>query len=178
MLERMPETRLDLIAADIKSEWGKGIDAQFAVGRLLIEAHRLMPDDRVYGRWFAEQRFPFKKATAFLLQRGSERELEVRSLIQSRVQENERDIGVPYAMQLLTAKPKPAPSILEDEAVPVDPNFASLRDAYNRILHVVEGEPTINGFLAMHADDLAKCGAYIKALAEAYTEARRERVAG
>ncbi len=86
---------------DIRKEFGKGIDAQFAIGNLLIEAHVLMPDDRVYGRWVAEQNFPFRKGTAFLLQRGAEREDEVRAFIAARVQENERDIGVPYAMQLL-----------------------------------------------------------------------------
>jgi len=170
-------TPLERIAAQIKAEWGKGIETQFAIGRLLIEAHQLMPDDREYGRWFADQHFPFKKGTAFLLQRGAEREPEVRALMAARSQENERDIGVPYAIQLLDApKPKPqAEAIPVTDATPADPAYAAIRQAYNVIAQVQEGEPTGNGFLTMHVEDLVKSAQYIQKLAGLYAEAKNAR---
>jgi hypothetical protein len=110
----------DTVAERIREEFGKGIEAQFAIGRLLNEAAAFLASDQypangefgrrgdeAYSRWVAAQGFPFKRGTAHLLRTGQQREDEVRALIAGRVQENERDIGVPYAVQLLTAPPTP-----------------------------------------------------------------------
>jgi hypothetical protein len=82
---------------------------------------------------------------------------------------------VTTAVKALLAKPKAPVTIPLADTTPVDPGVAALRDAYNVLLGVVEGEPTVNAFLSMHVDDLAKCAGYIRSLAAAYQEARNAR---
>lgn len=206
MLATMKVEPLDRIADDIRAEWGKGIESQFAIGRLLNEAAAFLASsayppvgeygrrgDEAYSRWRAEQQFQFGRGTAHLLRVGAQNEDKVRAFIEGRVQGHERDLGVPWAVQLLTAKTpaeraaKAHPGYADPEAAPqgeaVDPSFAALRSATRLILGWQPdgeggGEYTANAFKSMHVDDLAASAGFIKALADGYTEAKKARVAG
>jgi hypothetical protein len=134
MLERrraeeaaLPEDeRLAVIADDIRAAWGRGIEAQFEIGRLLHEAMKVCRRAAtgigtngpmaLYGRWLRAQNLPFGKRSAYDLRIGYEREDEVRALIGGRTP-NQRDIGVVRAIQLLTAKPKPSPAQREAQRI-------------------------------------------------------------
>jgi hypothetical protein len=96
---------LKRIANGIRKEWGRGIDAQFAIGRLLGQARAAFPADKEYGHWLKEQAFPFTYQTAWNLRMGAEREDEVRAYIALNASgEQSRDIGVTTAIKELTAK--------------------------------------------------------------------------
>lgn len=170
-------TPLERIAAFIHAEWGKGLEAQFAIGHLLIEARYHFPGDSDFGKWLKAQNFGFTTKTANNLRRGAEREQEVRAFIAARKETSDRDIGVVYAMDLLAApKPKPtAEAIPVTDTTPVDPAFDAIRHAYNVIAKVEEGEPTGNAFLTMHVDDLATSAGFIQKLAGLYGEAKNAR---
>lgn len=180
----MPEGRLEVIAEAIKAEYGKGIEAQFTIGRLLLEARRQFDaagggtgvdsPNVLFGRWLDQQNFPFSKSVAYRLRIGAEREPEVRALL---VQPIQREQGGPERtvsgmVQRLIAKPKPVNTIPPEEVTPVDPAYAALRAARNAIVGF-EGDQ--NAFLAMHVDDMAAAAGMIQAIANAYTEARNVR---
>jgi hypothetical protein len=178
ILATMEDTRprLDIIADEVRAEWGKGIEAQFSIGRLLAEAYTLFDgNDKGYGQWVAAQKFPFKGTVARLLRAGSEREDEVRQYLAHRTSDGQSDISVQTAVAYLSAgngkqvasRPNPEVEPVTD-TTPVDPAYAALRQAHQLI---VEG----GAFSTMHVDDLAKCAAYIKALAGAYNEAKASR---
>lgn len=177
MLDRMPST-LDDIAAQIKVQWGLGVEAEFAVGRLLSQARALFPgkqNDKAFGAWFAQQEFPFGQQKAHRLRWGAEHEAEVRALIASQSSSSAiRDIGVTTAVQYLNAKPK-APTADVGPTTVADPAYAALREAARLILGSPE-EPK-NAFLTMHVDDLASSAGWIKDLAGAYNVAKAERQA-
>jgi hypothetical protein len=111
--------RLDVIATDIKAEYGKGIDAQFAIGRLLNEAAELFPvhgggvvggsrggSHSPFGDWFRAQGFGFNLVTAWRLREAAKREPEVRAFISSRSAVNgSKEVGVTTAITELNAKP-------------------------------------------------------------------------
>lgn len=174
ILAKTPESSLERIATDIKAEYGKGIEAQFAIGRLLNEAYALFGNTQDYGHWFAEQDFQFGKTVARLLRAGADREDEVRLLLASR-KSGSRDISVQTAVEYMERAPAPStPQNNGDEDV-VDQNYAALRRAFNLIGVVVNGEPTGNAFLSMHVEDMAKSAGYIKVLAKLYNDAKAAR---
>lgn len=178
------EGSLDAIADDIRTEWGKGIEAQFAVGRKLAEAWAIFKGDKVaYGRWCQEQAFPFHRNTGQVLRLAAEREPEVRAYL-AEVNDSEgsqRDIGVMSAMKELQYGKRPpqgkyqAEVLPVEDATPADPAYAAIRAAAHAIVGTDE-EPK-NAFLTMHVDDLAKSAGFIKALATAYNEAKAQRSA-
>lgn len=109
MLEAMPETRLEVISGDIKDEWGKGIEAQFAIGRLLSEARSLMPgveNDIAFGEWFKSQDFPFSQQQARRLRYGAEHEAEVRAFIAATTSTRGPDMSVPTAVEYMKRRAK------------------------------------------------------------------------
>jgi hypothetical protein len=170
MLDRMPATLVD-IAEQIKAEWGKGVEAQFAIGRLLSEARAQFVGDKEFGRWFASQDFPFSRQTAWELRSGAEREPEVRGFIADHAHSHGRDIGIVWALQLMNAKPKPGAALVGPTA-DTDQDYAALRAAHSRILVVVDGVETGNKFLTMHVEDLSKSAILLKELIAAYQQAR------
>lgn len=184
MLADTPEGRLDAIARDIKAEWGKGIETEFAIGHLLIEARSVMPDNRDFGAWLKAQDFPFKYATARDYMRAAEREPEVRAFLDGYQELTGRDLRLSSAIQKLEGRAgNPSPSaeaVPVTDATPADPHYAALRAATYGILgyEVDEdgnGSFTKNEFLNMHVDDLTASAGYIKALAEAYNAAKAAR---
>lgn len=169
--------RLEVLADDVRTEWGKGIDAQFAVGKSLSEAYSILNNDKVaFGRWVAEQAFPFDQSTGYLLRIGYEREPEVRGFIANHGLVHERELSVTTATKRLIAGPKKSHTELTGEVepvtdtTPVDPAYAALRTAHRLI--VEEG-----GFVNMHVEDLVKCAGFIKDLAAEYTVAKSTRSA-
>ena len=99
-----PEGRLGDIVEDIKAEWGKGIESQFVIGHMLIEARSLMPSDPEFGKWLAVQSFPFSRQTAHRLRQAAEREPEVRAFIASRSEQSGKDISPTWAIQSLNVR--------------------------------------------------------------------------
>lgn len=99
-VERASE-KLDAIAAAIRREFAGGIDAQFAIGHLLISARELLPSNQLFGKWFDEQGFPFQRRTAHRLREAAEREDEVREFLAVRSGQAGQDINLGYAMQLI-----------------------------------------------------------------------------
>lgn len=180
-----PEERLEVIAYDINVEWGKGIDAQFAVGRLLLEARTIIESDKLFGQWLDAQPFGFSRQTAGRLREAAEREPEVRAFIATRSERSGKDIGVPEAIKLLNAGPKPVADgsdgddagelIPVTDATPAHPGYAALRAAHQALLGSEES-PT-NGFDDMHVDDMTKSAAYIMDIANAYKQAKAKREA-
>lgn len=175
-----PEERLEVIADEVRDEWGRGIDTQFRVGHLLIEAKAIMPATQDFGAWLDVQDFPFGRKTAGTLREAAGREPEVRAFIADRNARSGQDIGPTWAVRLLNAGPKPVADGTDDDdagelipvtdATPSDPAYALLRDATQAIVGTEEAPG--NAFLSMHVDDLAKCAGYIKDLATAYNAAK------
>lgn len=178
-----PEDRLASIAAEVRTEYDRSVDSQFAIGRLLAEARTLMPSDKEYSAWLKQEKFSFSYKTAYYLRLGAEREPEVRQYIEDRP-EGSRDIGVTSVVKYLLDG-KPAQPAVPNDQLPepiatVDQSFAALRTARNLILGIEVGEDgkdaaTGNAFLNMHVDDLTASAGYIKALATAYNEAKAAR---
>lgn len=100
--------RLVTIASTIRKEFGKGIDAQFAIGHLLREARAMFPADRDFGNWVREQSFPFTNQTAWNLRMAAEREPEVREYIDGLKAVGDRNIGVTTAFTELNRDKQPA----------------------------------------------------------------------
>jgi hypothetical protein len=174
MLDRLPATLSD-IAAQIKAEWGKGNAAMLVIGRLLSEARASFGEgDRSFGHWFKGQDFPFGQQGAWRLRYAAEHEPEVQVLL-AQPKPGGKERSVDNAVRILTAKPRVEADVGATDAV--NPAFALLRAAFNRILGVTDGEATGNAFRTMHVDDLALSATYIMALATAYSEARTERTA-
>jgi hypothetical protein len=163
------EESLAAIADSIKTEYNKGVDTAFDVGRLLVEARSLFPGDTEFGQWFREQEFPFVPRTSQRLMWAAQHEEEVRELIAT-TSKSQRDIGVVTAVQQLQAGPPKAKDPIVEEAEAVDPAYAAMRAAYFAVIGSEE-EPG-NAFLSMHAEDLTKVAGFIKVLAKAYNEAK------
>lgn len=164
------QTRLVGIAEDIRLWFGKGIDAQFAIGRLLMEARDLFPADQEFGRWLRAQELPFTYQTAWNLRMAASREPEVREYIALNAgREQPRDIGVTVAFRELNAGPKANPEVIPvTDTTPQDPGYAAMRAA-RRIL--VEEDH----FAAMHVDDMTKVAQAIKDIAAAYNAEKTKR---
>jgi hypothetical protein len=163
------ETRLGDIADDIRAEYGKGIESQFAIGRLLIEARDLHPSDKLFGQWFGRQSFPFGTSPAYYLRIGAEREDEVRALLASN--ETSSDWGVTSAVKFMTAKShveRTGEAEPITDTTPVDPAYDAIRTA--RRLLVDEG-----GFEAMHVDDMTKVALAVKDIVAAYNAEKTKR---
>lgn len=103
--ETRAEDRLVVIAEGIRSEYGKGIEAQFAIGRLLVEARELFRADQEFGAWFNAQNFPFVRSVGYNLRVGALREAEVRALLASRAT-TDKEVGVTTIVKRMLAKPK------------------------------------------------------------------------
>lgn len=170
------DERLVIIAEDIKAEWGKTIEAQFAVGRRLSEARALFEgpsQDKAFGRWMKAQGFPFGQSYAWRLRTAYEREPEVRKFIEAHASSTGNEVGIGWALVQLNKKAEP--EALPEKIDPVDPAYAALRTARNAILGP-EDAP-VNAFLTMHVEDLVKSAGFIKELASAYQAAKAERSA-
>jgi hypothetical protein len=174
MLEKSPEGTLERIATDIKVEWGKGIESQFAIGHMLSEAYNLLSggDKQAFGRWFRAQNFQFDQPYAYRLRIAAERESDVRAYLAANADHAQlhgrRPIeSITTVIQQWAAKPKP-PVADVGPTVPVDPAFAALREAHRLI---VDGD----AFLTMHIDDLHASAGFIKELVAAYQEAKARR---
>jgi hypothetical protein len=117
---------LNAIAKRVKTAFGKGIDAQFAIGHALLEARVLLPSNQEFGKWFAAQEFAISQQTAHRLAEAAEREPEVRAFIES---QQGRDISPTSAIKELNAGPAVDPELatagknvrelLEDETEPL-----------------------------------------------------------
>lgn len=177
MLDATPEGQLDLISADIKAEWGKGIDSQFAIGHLLIKARQQFAADIEYGRWLRSQFFPFSYETANRMRNAALREPEVREFIAGLSRSTDRrEISVTTAITYMNdgrvegGRKKD----VVGEPAQVDPNYAVIRAAYNKVLNPTpEGEAQGNGFIGMHIDDLLRARDMLKALVESWTAAKQ-----
>lgn len=182
---------LSTIALAINVEWGRGIDAQFAIGHLLIEARSLLPSNTEYGAWVDAQGFPFSKSTARNLRLGAEREPEVRAFIAERARQalvegkhDKGEVGVSYAVNLLTggqeggtraAAPSKAQAAAEKELGELsrtDSGFAAFRKGvYALLAYEVgeDGEGEFTGDLSqLAADELVEVAGLVMAVAEAY----------
>ncbi len=180
---QQPVSALSDIALDIKSEWGKGLDAQFAIGRLLEQARSQFADDEDigFGKWLAEQEFPFSRNTAWRLREASKQEPAVREFIASRpvLDGVERNIAsVSYAHDLMLRKPKAEndETPIQRGEAPDERGFTLLRTGIHTLLgwQVAEdgsGEATQNGLLLLPTDQLAELKVLIEALAPAFKEA-------
>lgn len=173
--ERQVAKRLDAIATSINKEFGKGIDAQFAIGRLLLEARSLMPSDPAFGQWFDQQNFPFSRPTATRLRQAAEREDEVRAFIAERG-ESVREVSVSGALQALNVGAQ------EEGRVP--------REAQRRVKELLADVPApVNGFLTWQAateqldlqtltvEELGQFAALLKSLVDGYQAERARRTA-
>lgn len=174
---------LDRIADSIRAEYGKGIEAQFAIGRLLMKARDMLPGNVEFGKWVDAQQFPFSRQVAWRLRVGAEREPEVRAML---VDSDQKQRGGPERtvsgmVQALIAGPQPVDRVAEAfPPVAVDQSLSLLRQAHHRILSVEVGEDgteqaTGNTFLSMHVDDLVASAGYIKDLVNAYQTAKAAR---
>jgi len=170
---------LDTLATKIREAWAAGVEKQLEVGRLLGEAYeRLNRDKKKFGAWQTRQNFGFSTTTAYYLRIGAEREEEVRGVIANRLMNKASEYSVvTIVAKVLLPAPRNPEVVPTTDTTPVDPAYAAIRDAYNRVLLVVDGEPTGNAFQSMHVDDMAKAAGYLKALVEAYQEAKLERTA-
>jgi hypothetical protein len=176
----MPKARIEVIADTIRSEWGKGIDSQFVIGRLLSEARASFGEsDKAYGKWVAEQEFGFSVSYAYRLRWAAENESAVRGYLESRASRTGKgpgpEVGVAGAVVALNRKPKTPEVILPGEAEVADPALSILRTARNTILGWDGEQATANLFTDAHIEDLREAGTIIKALAAAYSEARTAR---
>jgi hypothetical protein len=185
MLASTPEGTLDGIARRIKDEWGKGIDAQFAVGRLLMQAadqfppakrHMNTSDEKggrasggsPFGDWFRSQDFAFSQATAWRLRSAAEREPEVRAFITSQSKSNAggADIGVATAIEYMNRKPKTPEQAIAAHDARVTPVFAAFEKAATTMAEGMAQLPT---------DELTATARLIQRLAAVYGEVRSAR---
>lgn len=168
-----PPKRLKAIAKSIKAEWGKGIEAQFAIGHLLVEANALMPATQDFGKWLDAQEFGFSRQTAGRLRDGAEREPEVRAFIADRSRMLGRDVGLVTAVALLNATP--------DDRQP--------KERVKAMQELVGPEPETSGFVKFReaalnlnvsqlaTEELVEFAGLVKDLAGMYSEERRLRQA-
>lgn len=95
--------RLADIADEVRSEWGKGNEVAFTIGKLLAEARAFFGEgDRFFGQWFAAQEFPFGQQVAWRLRYAAEHEDEVRELL-SQPKPGGKERSVDNAVRMLTA---------------------------------------------------------------------------
>ncbi len=172
-LATMQKPRLDVIADEVKAEFGKGLDAQFAIGRLLTEAWDLLNHDKkVYGRWLAEQAIPLARSNIYYLRIGAEREPEVRAFITERLLVDEQELGVITATKRLLAPQQPKPGTGEvlpvTDTTPVHRAYDAMRTAHRLLV-------TESGFEDMHVDDMTKVAGFITDIVEAYKAERGKR---
>jgi hypothetical protein len=114
---------LDYIAARIHSEYRAAEDAEneafehhLAVGRLLLEARRMLPAHQAYGAWFRAQGFGFHKRWALVLRQAAEHEDEVREAVRSQLRNGERP-SIERAAELVCP---PVPRALPPSNAPKD----------------------------------------------------------
>lgn len=175
MLAKTPEGKLDRIADDIRTEWGKGINSQFTIGRLLSEARSQFEvgrEDLQFGAWVAAQKFPFSRQQAWRLRWAAENETEVRAFIEASATTSTRgpDMGVSTAVEYMKRKPKPpaAEALPVTDTTPPDPAYVAMRTAHRLLVEE-------NGFATLHVDDMTKVALFIKALAAAYNAEKGRR---
>lgn len=84
------ERSLDELAEDIrrasstaKRRSEEANEANFALGRALVEARRRFPSDREFGQWCAAERFGFSRQWSLTLRYAAQHETEVRALLTS-----------------------------------------------------------------------------------------------
>ena len=137
--------RLDQIALEIKTLWGKGIEVEFAIGRQLAEARALLTDDHEYSRWLRAQALPFSVQTAYNLRMGAEREAEVRSYIGTR-SSGSRSMGVNTAVELIVRAERAARKTPVTDVGPVEETFevllTRLHETAEHIYAYLATEPT------------------------------------
>lgn len=109
----VPARSLNSIARDIHKYVGKGHDALFAVGRLLLEARTVITSDREFGQWVSDQHIGMSQTTVHRLMVAAAREDEVRAFI-AESSATGRDIGPVTAVALLKAGPKAEPKAKPD----------------------------------------------------------------
>lgn len=172
----VPVKALNAIAKKVKAEFGKGIDAQFAIGRLLNEARALLPSDPEFGKWVAEQNFGFSQPTAIRYRQAAEREPEVRAFIATHSAQNGKasDISPTWAVQLMNKNAEQAGRLSPAVQKRVQSLFAD------------EVEPT-NGFPAFKAaaesldlqvltlDELVEFAGILQVLAASYKDEKARR---
>lgn len=172
--------RLATIATAIRKEVGKGNDAMFAIGRLLVEARGLMPSDKEFGKWVEAEGFGISQPQAYMLRQAAEREDEVRAFIADRsAASGGRDINPVSAIKLLNARPKDDDGPSSEE-----------RAAGKRVRELLADVPApVNGFLTWQAateqldlttltvEELGQFGLILKALVEGYQAERKRRTA-
>jgi hypothetical protein len=165
---------LKAIAKKVKAEFGKGIDAQFAIGHLLVEARALFPQDVAFGKWFGEQEFPFALRTGHRLREAAEREPEVREWLAGQSAQTDRSVS--GALQAINVErdaegripkdvQKRVQALFEDEPQPMSPYPAFQTALANLNLQVLTVE------------ELASLAVDIKSLIEAYQSEKARRTA-
>lgn len=169
---------LSAIAKKVATQFGKGLDTQFAIGHLLNEARALLPGDTEFGKWVAEQSFGFSRPTAHRLQQAALREPEVREFIAARSAQSEgkSDISPTWAVQLMDKQAD------EEGRVP--------KEVQKRVQALFEEEPEPqSGFGAFRAaaealnlqtltvDELGEFASLIQTLVAGYGEERKRRSA-
>lgn len=83
---------LDDLSSRVRAEYrrsreamGEAVDAYFAIGQCLIEAHAVLPDTQSFGAWFRAQEFGFTTQWAGVLRQAAEYEGAVRLSIETQV---------------------------------------------------------------------------------------------
>lgn len=176
MLAKSPDGQLETIASAIKDEWGKGIESQFVVGRLLADAAARFEavgsgsrgKGHGYSGWLKEQDFPFAPSTGRKLRWVAEHEQDVRAFIASRSGLSGKDIGPLWAANLMGQKPA-LPAADVGPTAPVDPVLKCARELHRLVV------TSDNAFKSMHVDDLKSVAKYLSDLLAAYNEARAAR---
>lgn len=136
-----PATRtLDEIATSIRSNFMGGTEAQFAIGRDLLEARQQFPADRDFGQWFNQQQFQFARKRAWVLRLAAEHEDEVREVFRQRNTAN-FDTAVAVVVPPTPRVPKgvPSPKITRH-------NITEVRRMI-RDFNILEAELTLSGIV-------------------------------
>ncbi len=182
------EDRLADIATDIRAEYGKGIEAQFAIGRLLAEARAIHEDDNIFGAWVAKQEFPFGRQQAWRLRWAGENEPEVRAFITAAATTSTRgpDMGVSTAVEYMKRKPKEGWTKEQKAAEKelgqlsrTDSGFAAFRKGVFALLGYEVGEDGEGAFTKdlslLAADELVELAGLVKVVAAAYNAEKANR---
>ncbi len=176
-LATMEKPRLETIAEDIRAEWGKGIDAQFAIGHKLAEAWGLLNQSKpLFGKWLDEQGFDFPQHVAYGLRVAAGRESEVRLLLANHaagLNGKKQEITITTAVRKLNAEaagPKPGTGevLPVTDTTPVHRAYDAMRTAHRLLV-------TESGFEDMHVDDMTKVAGFITDIVEAYKAERGNR---
>jgi hypothetical protein len=126
---------LPVLAKEIRKQLDRGVAAtndavraRLAIGGLLVEARSRMPGDTEFGRWVAEQKFPWSRQWNFVLMQGARLEPYMLTAVTTQVDSGRTN----FRTALVAAKKlavdagdwdAPAPKVVPEADIP-DPESA------------------------------------------------------